>query len=732
MPTESLLTSFNSSIISLGEHTLNTQTGELKRNDSLVKIEPQLLEFLLLLIKHKLRSESQLVTRADMVEHLWAGKNVSNDAVRAVVKKLREVLGDNARKPTYIKTIPTKGYLLIAALEVAAQGKAKWQGLLFKYGAVGLLAVLITFVFQALVRNYIAVDTPQSDQVTSKQLSNNAGVSVSADLHKNGGYLFSNYVPNENSLQLYVKSLNNDNGFRLTWDSGSNQKGQWSRDGTNILITSNEDHMNQFSVIEYSTGRSVFNSNSSQAYVDLINKEGKHLVPIAWGLESSELLLVQAAEQLFSITPMLNDHITLYRFDIKDEQLVTTIKLPISYGVVYSASVSNDGQYLALVSGSQTPNVRLAIYDLLADTMTDQIRIGVPVTKLVWNDTNDRVSFTDHSGALRSYQLSSRAIESWQGLPDGVIDLVADCGSQCFIIRQHDGDYLDIEEIPAPFNTQTISKMRIIMSDALDNFPVFGTQGEIFFVAKKSGRTMISKRGVDNHRYAVFELPGTGEIKSLSLNKSGTAFIGELEGRVFLYRMDTSVFTFVTSVNETASNPIWLSSSNGFVFTLEEKTKSSAKSNQMELSQFTIFNYELDTATKSKLGDGTQTIIEFEQSSYLVQRANGEVQIYNDSSLEQIFNFTVSADVGNIKDLAPESFSANKWQLNGNSIFYINEANQLVEFDLSSLSSKSYQLPTYSTNKNFALSADRQSLVLTRNKPTQSRLIKLDGLWQSK
>jgi len=60
----------------------------------------------------------EVVLRADLEEAVWKGGVVSYDSVTSTVIKLRKALGDDARKPTYITTIPKRGYQLIAPVSL--------------------------------------------------------------------------------------------------------------------------------------------------------------------------------------------------------------------------------------------------------------------------------------------------------------------------------------------------------------------------------------------------------------------------------------------------------------------------------------------------------------------------------------------------------------------------------------------------------------------------------------
>jgi len=77
------------------------------------------MELLILLVERA----SHLVSRPEIVERLW-GSNVFIDAeagVNTAIRKVRRALGESAERPSYIDTVPGKGYRFIApVMSVAA------------------------------------------------------------------------------------------------------------------------------------------------------------------------------------------------------------------------------------------------------------------------------------------------------------------------------------------------------------------------------------------------------------------------------------------------------------------------------------------------------------------------------------------------------------------------------------------------------------------------------------
>jgi TolB-like protein/DNA-binding winged helix-turn-helix (wHTH) protein/tetratricopeptide (TPR) repeat protein len=98
--------------VSFGLFELNLTTGELRKSGRVLKVQPQPLRVLRLLVE----SPGKLVTREEIRNHVWGDSTfVDYDSgVDYCVNRLRSVLGDKVRSPRYIETIPRCGYRFIA------------------------------------------------------------------------------------------------------------------------------------------------------------------------------------------------------------------------------------------------------------------------------------------------------------------------------------------------------------------------------------------------------------------------------------------------------------------------------------------------------------------------------------------------------------------------------------------------------------------------------------------
>jgi DNA-binding winged helix-turn-helix (wHTH) protein len=98
-----------------GRFEADLERGDLFQNGQRVKVQAKLFQALVLLLSRA----GDVVTREDVRRHLWPDSFLANlDAnVNTTMNKLRQLLGDSPENPTYIETIPRRGYSFIASVE---------------------------------------------------------------------------------------------------------------------------------------------------------------------------------------------------------------------------------------------------------------------------------------------------------------------------------------------------------------------------------------------------------------------------------------------------------------------------------------------------------------------------------------------------------------------------------------------------------------------------------------
>ncbi|MSU90214.1 tetratricopeptide repeat protein [Rhodobacteraceae bacterium 2CG4] len=92
--------------ISFLDFRLDPLRGELLRDGAVVAVEPQVLDLIGYLAAHA----GEIVTRDELIEHVWRGRIVSDSAIASRINAARAALGDNGTAQQVIKTIQRRGF----------------------------------------------------------------------------------------------------------------------------------------------------------------------------------------------------------------------------------------------------------------------------------------------------------------------------------------------------------------------------------------------------------------------------------------------------------------------------------------------------------------------------------------------------------------------------------------------------------------------------------------------
>ncbi len=95
--------------------TLDAARRELKADGAEIAVEPQVFDLLELLIRRR----DEVVSRDDLIEHIWKGRIVSESAMASRINAARNAVGDNGADQRLIKTIARKGIRFVGEVREA-------------------------------------------------------------------------------------------------------------------------------------------------------------------------------------------------------------------------------------------------------------------------------------------------------------------------------------------------------------------------------------------------------------------------------------------------------------------------------------------------------------------------------------------------------------------------------------------------------------------------------------
>jgi DNA-binding winged helix-turn-helix (wHTH) protein/Tol biopolymer transport system component len=97
-----------------GPFRVSVASLELFRNGQAVPLPPKTFDTLVLLVINHHR----VVTKEELLKSVWKGAFVSDDSLSQCISGLRKALGDDPTHPSFIATVPRRGYRFIAPVEL--------------------------------------------------------------------------------------------------------------------------------------------------------------------------------------------------------------------------------------------------------------------------------------------------------------------------------------------------------------------------------------------------------------------------------------------------------------------------------------------------------------------------------------------------------------------------------------------------------------------------------------
>src|ERR1044071_1856335 len=103
-----------------GEFSLDADQKVLLRLGKPISIAPKVFDTLFSLVENA----GRIVTKEELMNRVWPDTFVEEANLTYTIKQLRKTLGDDARHPLYIETVPKRGYRFIANVDEVLVDKA--------------------------------------------------------------------------------------------------------------------------------------------------------------------------------------------------------------------------------------------------------------------------------------------------------------------------------------------------------------------------------------------------------------------------------------------------------------------------------------------------------------------------------------------------------------------------------------------------------------------------------
>lgn len=220
----------------LGPWRVRPSRSELESAGRSVRLEPRVMGVLVALA----RRPGATVARERLIEEVWDGRVVTDDAVQRCVAALRKVL--RSHPGVDIETIPKLGYALRIATEAASAATPAPAHRLPRARrlAWSSLAVALALPFAALwwkSADLPAFSRPGVALPRARPLTALPGREVQPALSPSGGQVAFVWSGEDGSNRdIYVKATSADGLLRLTADPAPEERPAWSPDGGEIAF----------------------------------------------------------------------------------------------------------------------------------------------------------------------------------------------------------------------------------------------------------------------------------------------------------------------------------------------------------------------------------------------------------------------------------------------------------------------------------------------------------------
>lgn len=529
----------------IGDKVLCWQSGRIFDQEKETKLAPLPLTFL----KYLSQNPGELISREQLLDAVWENRYVSDDAIRGVVKKLREALCDDAKSPRYIKTIPLKGYMLIAGVSEVIEKEAELSG--DKTTRLSFLWLLCT-VITALIIGYLVMFYPpesanvKTPTINIEQLTHLSGEEEDGDFSELLQTILFSYTKDDSEPPaLYRKNLLSRQVERLSFEKAGHFHARFSPDSTRVSYIRETDVGLESIVANYSA--------KGLSDITAVTGPNSDKEVLSWSSDGTSLYFRSSQFELNSITS------AIYRYRLSDKYWQQITFPHVKGSGNHLAEESPNGRYLAVVRNTAERRYSLLVLDLVSKEIKSEVPLPFVPTKLLWLDgENKRLAMSSFKGELYYFDSGSNVLLPQSINQPGINDIFYHCGVRCFYMHQHKLNRTDIIEIPNPFEPSLAVTGMHHESNSAEYHPVYNLVGDSFYFYSKEGLTIhLMRKTLGQASEKLFSVSAGHIINQLSIHPEEQYIAGKIEGRAFIYNQQTKKLTFITSPEEFVNIASW-------------------------------------------------------------------------------------------------------------------------------------------------------------------------------
>jgi transcriptional activator of cad operon len=571
--------------LKIGHWTLKCDESLICRGEIQVQLEPKLVDVL----SYLAINQGKVISRDELIEHVWQGAVVTDNAVNRVIAKLRKSLNHGDTDSQYIVTIPKKGYLLKAVVESVEPGvihteqvlaidssrgddtvaglqthESKWK----KQGFATLYLIIISIFFIVLTIIYKLYSTPEAkvEYNSVKPFTTLAGNEDEANFSPAGDMIaFTHQAVNSHSTNTYIQNVQTRQRLRLTNNDAIESLPAWSPDSTKLLLHRRSNESCHYVVIHLDK----LTKELLREQVVLDCDSSLVIGGAVWGKDSHTFYYPKATS--------LSQPLRIYSYNVQTGEQKQITTPPKGVTGDYHVKLSATGNELLILRNLYWFDTEVRVVDL--NTLESQLLFSKPwpLQSISWGESNRFLVYADMEGKIIQYDrelntdstiwLSSNTVSSPVISPING-NLVFTSGSS----RNSDIWALSLAAKERDSNSEAWKSTAVINSTVSDVHPSFAkTSNRFAYFSLKSGLPQIWIRELNGVDKQVSRFETMFETSNISWSHDDRYLLATSRNRVYSIDVANGDLVYHTPITLNAKHPVWSKNGRNIYFTSDIK-----------------------------------------------------------------------------------------------------------------------------------------------------------------
>ena len=237
------------------------QQQTLSSSSETLQLEPMMVELLAYFCRHP----NEIISVDQLIDQVWQGRVVTDNAVSRLITKLRRAFADDARQPKFIATFPKKGYKFVARVttvnehdkqalvpdgEQAQRAETDEKPAETGWSVLKLPIVAVIFALVVVLVFWQAWETPRPSATFARALTSMDGNEVFPSFSADGRRMAFMSVKAQR-LRLVIKDLYNGKTVEINHPDGLNTgPGDCSKQGDELVYLAASAQRCEYYIVE--------------------------------------------------------------------------------------------------------------------------------------------------------------------------------------------------------------------------------------------------------------------------------------------------------------------------------------------------------------------------------------------------------------------------------------------------------------------------------------------------